>query len=85
MKLELLFGVNYYILPGNFFFDRFTTIQDIIDQYGQPDESTEWKNYIGMTYLSKTGSQNSIEFVIARVDSGKSPLYSSVNLKRNVE
>ena len=85
VKLELLFGVNYYILPGNFFFDRFTTIQDIIDQYGQPDESTEWKNYIGMTYLSKTGSQNSIEFVIARVDSGKSPLYSSVNLKRNVE
>ena len=60
-------------------------MQDIIDQYGQPDETTEWKDYIRMTYLSKNGSQNRVEFVMAKEDSGKSPLYSSVNLKRNVE
>ena len=85
VKLELIHDIKYYILPGNFIFDRFTTMQDLIDQYGQPDERDEQEDYIRITYLPKNGGQNSVEFVIAKEDGHFSPTFSTITLVRNVE
>lgn len=38
------------ILPGNFVFDKNTTVDDIIAQYGEPTEKYDTDNYISLTY-----------------------------------
>ena len=71
-RVELQFsrGFPYIILPGNFIFDKFTTAQEIMNQYGEPFEI---KNNESSTVLSyKRGAYSIykyIEFEIALDDS----------------
>ena len=79
MELQFSRGFPYIILPGNFIFDKFTTAQEIMNQYGEPFEI---KNNESSTVLSyKRGAYSIykyIEFEIALDDSYLIPTHNKV-------
>ncbi len=66
-------GFEYAILPGNFIFDKQTTAQEVIAQYGQPDEPIyDYYTHYELIYnLDESGSRY-VRFSLSRPDT--SPL-----------
>ena len=56
------------ILPGNFIFDKRTTVEEIIDQYGQPYELQDFGNSYHLHYKLNQSGSSFVTFFIARED-----------------
>ena len=69
------------ILPGNFKFDSSTTVQSILDMYGEPERLNEQEKYTTITY--KQDIYSTVEFFIYTQDE-KMMKYNSVTLKNLV-
>lgn len=79
VELQFSHGFQYIILPGNFIFDKFTTVQEIIDQYGEPFEIKNGESSTTLSY--KRGPYNIyqyIEFEIALDDGYLPPTHNRV-------
>ena len=77
-------GFEYVILPGNFIFDKQTTAQEVINQYGQPDEPIydHYNSYELIYYLNESGS-NFVRFSIPRPDNADTrPEYHTVIIRK---
>ncbi len=77
-------GFEYVILPGNFIFDKQTTAQEVINQYGQPDEPiyNYYNGYELIYHLNESGS-SFIRFSIPRPDNADTrPEYHTVIIRK---
>lgn len=69
------------ILPGDFKFDANTTVQSILDKYGEPDRLSEQDEYTTITY--KEDIYSTVEFFIYTKEE-KMMKYNSVTLENLV-
>ena len=66
--ISLRSGAELVILPGNFIFDKRTTVEEIIDQYGQPYELQDFGNSYHLHYKLNQSGSSFVTFFIARED-----------------
>ena len=69
------------ILPGDFKFDSSTTVQSVLDKYGEPERLNEQEEYTTITY--KEDIYSTVEFFIYTKDE-KMMKYNSVKLQNLV-
>ena len=72
-------------LPGGLKFDENTKPEDLVEKYGEPDETYNSEDSDRYTYVYKQDVYNTVEFTIYGGNGSLEPKYGSVEVENIVE
>ena len=72
-------------LPGGLKFDENTKPEDLVEKYGEPDETYDSEESDRYTYVYKQDVYNTVEFTIYGGNGTLEPKYGSVEVENIVE